>query len=219
MSKDFKDFAISVVASMVNENGHCGERGLSRKQFDIIHDAMEHIGKEEHDAGCWEGDYATINFRSVDYIGNLGPYKVVINEHSHFNYGHNIVSIDLRPEGEYEAELEEERKLRELRDFSHSEFVAEPKKRIDLDLTLVDVYEFEGYSYRYYDDGKTYIYKFRDADGDCIVWKTKKFMWEWMHNDMWDVVEIKARVTVKAHDEYRGVKQTVINRPTFKSVS
>lgn len=212
-----KDFAIKIIDSMVDENGHCGERGLSAKQFDIILDAMDVTDKNENDAGRWEGDYTTINFWSIDWIGNVGPYRVTINKHRHFNIGHSVVSIDLRPMGEYEAELEEERKLRELRDFSNSEWVAEPKKRIDIDLTLVDVYEFDGYSYSYYDDGKTYIYKFRDADGDCIIWKTKKFMVDWMHDDMWDVVEMKARVTVKAHDEYRGVKQTLINRPTFKS--
>lgn len=212
-----KDFAIKVLASMVDENGHCGQRGLSKKQFDVIYDAMEVTSRDEHDAGSWEGDYATINFWCIEYTGNVGPYRLTIEEHKHFNKGHSLLGIDLRPEGEYEAELEEERRLAELRDFSNSEWVAEPKKRLDLNLTLVDVYEFEGYSYSYYDDGTTYLYKFRDDDGNCIIWKTKKFMVDWMHNDMWDVVETRARVTVKSHDEYRGVKQTIINRPTFKS--
>lgn len=214
-----KDFAIKIIGSMADENGHCGERGLSKKQFDIIYEAMDLIDRTEYDSGEWEGDYATIGFWSIEYKGNVGPYLLTIEEHKHFNKGYCLLGIDLRPEGEYEAELEEERRLAELRDFSNSQWVAEPKKRIALNLTLVDVYEFEGYSYSYYDDGTTYLYKFRDEDGNCIIWKTKKCMWEWRHEDAWDVVETEARVTVKEHSEYRGIKQTVVNRPVFKQMA
>lgn len=216
-----KDFAIKIIASMVDESGKCGERGLSVKQFNIIRDNMDVISKDEHDAGQWDGDYATINFWSVDYVGNVGPYRVAINQHKHFNLGCNIISIELRPEGEYEAEQEEERRLRELRDFSGSEFVAEPKARVEFDLTLVDVFEFSGTSYSYYDDGTTYLYKFNDGNGNCVVWKTKKFMYEWhdAESDMWEMVEVKARATVKEHSEYRGIRQTVVNRPVFKATA
>jgi len=214
-----KDFAIKVLADMVDGNGHCAQRGLSRKQFDVIYDAMDITSRDERDAGYWEGDYTTIDFWSIEYAGNVGPYRVTIEEHKHFRKGYCLLGIDLRPEGEYEAELEEERRLAELRDFSNSEWVAEPKKRIDLDLTLVDVYEFDGYSYSYYDDGKTYLYKFRDADGNCFVWKTKKYMWEWRQedDDVWNVVAVKMRATVKEHSTYRGVKQTVIVRPAVSA--
>lgn len=214
-----KDFAIKIIASMTDEDGHCGERGLSKKQFDIISASMDLTDRTEYDNGEWEGDYATIGFWSIEYRGNVGPYRVTLEEHKHFHKGYCLLGIDLRPEGEYEAELEEERRLAELRDFSHSEWVAEPKKRIALNLTLVDVYEFDGESFSYYDSGRRYIYKFRDGQGNCIIWRTSKCMWEWRHDDAWDVVETEARVTVKEHSEYHGVKQTVVNRPVFKATA
>lgn len=32
-----KTFAEKIIDSMVDENDHCGERGLSEKQFDILY--------------------------------------------------------------------------------------------------------------------------------------------------------------------------------------
>lgn len=219
-----KDFAIKIINSMVDENGHCGERGLSQKQFDIIFDAMDLTAKDEHaDAGYWEGDYATINFWSIDWTGNVGPYKVTINEHRHFNKGCNVVSIDLRPEGEYEAEVEFERRMRELRDFSGSEWVAQPKKRLDMSLTLVNAYEYEGAAYSYYGSHMHYIYTLRDEQGNCIVWKTQNSLeWydedadEWVDAELGSVIDMRA--TVKEHSEYRGTKQTIINRPKINAI-
>lgn len=138
-----------------------------------------------------------------------------------------MVSIDLRDHDEYQAELDAEAKLKAMRDFSGSEWVAEPKKRLDLTLTLVNDYEYVGQSYSYYDDGTRHIYTFRDEDGNCIVWKTSNplGMWqegeegrdEWVYADeMGDVV--KMRATVKEHSEYKGTKQTVITRPKIAAI-
>lgn len=212
-----KDFAIKILDGMVDESGHCGDRALSAKQFLIISDYL-YRGETEI-VGGWNGNYKTIDFTSTNHEGNIGKYHVVLNEFWHFNPRYTVVSIDLRDADEYQAELDAEAKLKALRDFSGSEWVAEPKKRIDLDLTLVDVYEYEATKFSYYDSSTGFIYKFRDADGNCIVWKTKKFMPEWCPDDMWNAVDVEVRATVKEHTEYRGVKQTVINRPQFKSIN
>lgn len=49
------------------------------------------------------------------------------------------------------------------------------------------------------------IYKFADADGNIFLWKTQKYI---------DEDDKIARLvgTVKAHDEFRGVKQTHLTR-------
>lgn len=217
-----KAFAEQIIDSMVDENGHCGERGLSAKQFAILSDWLEK--GEEQDLGSWEGDYKTIWFWGYDYEGNIGKYHVVLNEHCHFNLGYNVVSIDLRDADEYQAEIDREAKLKAMRDFSDSQWVATPKKRLDLTLTLVNDYMYEGCSYSYYDNGVRHIYTFRDEQGNCYVWKTQKVIdcydedtEEWTDAEVGSTV--KMRATVKEHSEYKGTKQTVITRPQIKSIA
>lgn len=61
---------------------------------------------------------------------------------------------------------------------------------------------------RWYDTrfGTTWIYTFEDAEGNCLVWKTSASIGA----EEGDKVRIKG--TVKDHDEYNGVKQTVLTR-------
>lgn len=61
---------------------------------------------------------------------------------------------------------------------------------------------------RWYDTqfGTTWIYTFEDEEGNCLVWKTSSSIGA----EEGDKVRIKG--TVKDHDEYNGVKQTVLTR-------
>lgn len=225
-----REFAEKMLDSMVDENGRCGERGLSPKQFAILSHYLEE-GEWEY-AGGWSGDYSYKRFYSTDFEGDIGKYHVVLNEFDHFNPRYTVVEIRPRPAEEVEAEMrreEFERKLREIGKFEHSEWVGEPKKRIDLELTLIRVYEYDrqayGYSYGYHPE-TVHVYTLADADGNCIVWKSANFLsTEWYDgDDDWhcetaepgDKVLMKA--TVKEHGEYRGVKQTVVNRPKVKEI-
>lgn len=219
-----KKFAEQIIDSMIDENGHCGDRALSAKQFLIISECL-YKGEAEI-VGGWNGNYKTIDFTSTNYEGNIGKYYVVLNEFWHFNPRYTVVSIDLRDADEYEAELDADAKLKALRDFSDSEWVSEPKKRLDLSLTLVNEYEYEGYTYSYYDSATSYIYTLRDDDGNCIVWKTKNplAMWvegesghdEWVEAEVGDTIQMKA--TIKEHGEYKGTKQTVVTRPKITEI-
>lgn len=217
-----KTFAETIIDGMVDENGHCGERGLSKKQFDIIAAHLTDTDWEYVDS--WRGNYGVKEFFSKDYDGNVGRYHVVLNWYAHFNDRYTVKSIDLRDPEEFEAELREERRLRELRDFSGSEYVSQPKKRLDLELTLVNDYVFSGVAYNYYDDGTRHIYTFRDEDGNCLVWKTSKAIecfdeerGQWAYAEVGDTVSMRA--TVKGHSEYRDTKQTVITRPKVLAIA
>lgn len=217
-----KEFAEKIIASMVDENGNCDGRGISEKQFYCLVPYLEEAGEE--DLGYWSGTYTSAYFYAENFAGNIGPYRVKVQKRHNWNIGFAIESIELRPADEYEAELEEERRMKELRDFSNSEWVAEPKKRLDLTLTLVNDYVYEGCSYSYYDSGIRHIYTFRDKDGNCIVWKTQKVIdcYDESTED-WTEAEIGSKVTmratVKQHSEYRGTKQTVITRPQIKAIA
>lgn len=221
-TKMSKAFAEKIIDSMVDENGNCGERGLSAKQFTILSELLEETDWEY--VTSWQGDYGHRDFYSKDFIGNIGKYHVQLNWYAHFNDRYTVTSIELRDADEYQEELDAEARMREMRDFSNSEWVSEPKKRIDLKLTLVNDYVYEGCSYSYYDDGIRHIYTFRDDSGNCLVWKTQKVIdcydketEEWTEAEVGSFIEMRA--TVKEHGEYRGNKQTVITRPQIKSIA
>ena len=218
------NFSEKMLDSMVNEDGHCGDRGLSPRQFDILSGYL--TPGPCRDAGSWRGYYKTIYFTSQNYEGIIGKYYVVLNECWHFHRRCTVVSIDRRPQDEIDAENAEKERLRKLRDFSKSEWQFEPKQRVDLDLVLVNDFQFTGTSYSYYDDGKRHIYTFRDQAGNCYVWKTSNFVGVYVTDDKgrdnWVGAEVGDKVfmraTVKEHGEYKGIKQTIINRPKISAV-
>lgn len=213
------EFAEKILDSMVDENGNCGERGLSAKQFYIL---SEHLADGEWEyVTSWIGDYGRKDFYEKGYVGNIGKYYVELNWYAHFNDRYTVKSIELRDADEYQAEIDAEAKLKAMRDFSKSEWIGEVKKRLDLTLTLVNDYEYYGRSYSYYDKGERHIYTFRDERGNCIVWKTSNPLgiWvdgKWVEADIESIVTMRA--TVKEHGEYKGIKQTVVTRCNVTSI-
>lgn len=215
-------FAEQVLDGMVDERGYCGERGLSYKQFNCLSRYLEE-GEWER-VGGWVGTKGGHkNFYARDLEGNIGKYHVVLNWLAHFNDRYTVKEIRLRDADEYQAELDAKAKLKAMRDFSGSEWVAEPKKRLDFTLTLVNDYVYDGERYGYYDSGTRHIYTFRDENGNCFVWKTSNLIELWneaenkyVEAEIGNVIQMRA--TVKEHNEYKGIKQTVINRPKITSI-
>lgn len=221
------EFAEKILDGMVDENGHCGERGLSQKQFDIM---AEHLEAEHTELlPGWSGSRGGhIRFQETTYAGTIGKYQVVLNELWHFNRRCTVVEINLRPADEIAAEERErefERQLKEIGKFEHSEWVGAEKQRMDMELTLVRDYAYERPRYTYgYETA--HIYTLSDAEGNCYVWKTAKAIVA-EHEDEDGFIDetyaepgdkVTMRATVKEHGEYRGVKQTVITRPKVKEV-
>lgn len=67
-------------------------------------------------------------------------------------------------------------------------------------------------SFSYYDRDSQEMYLLRDEAGNRLVFKTKNFI----SVEKGDVVNLTAKV--KAHQEFRGEKQTLINRAKFAKV-
>lgn len=53
--------------------------------------------------------------------------------------------------------------------------------------------------------GYTYVHSFKDADGNILVWKTAAC-------SGFESTTLRLKGTVKDHDEYNGVKQTILTR-------
>lgn len=215
--------AEQIVESMVDESGYCGERGLSKKQFWAMARHLE-AGKTR-DAGGWDGDYAGRSFTTEDYEGNIGKWHVKLNIFHHFHDAHSVVSIEPLPAEEVER-MERVKALRES--FASSEWVGQPKERMELELTLVGKYDFYVESYSGYGGYESrIIYTLADADGNCFVWKTGSYLSITTEKEDGSVKEtfakvgdlVKMKATVKAHGEYKGTKQTVLTRPKVAEIA
>ena len=95
-----------------------------------------------------------------------------------------------------------------------SEYVGEVGERITVKVTLKGSYSFETH-YTY--SGETnYIHTFEDEAGNVFKWKTtdclsyKREGGSWVYPEKGDALTLTG--TVKAHEEYKGTKQTVLTR-------
>ena len=102
-----------------------------------------------------------------------------------------------------EAQATEKKKARADQleaDQNNSEYVGEIKQRRDWKLVIERVVTFEGQW------GLTYFNICRDEDQNVVICKGTICLGD--TGDTWE-----GKATVKSHDVYNGVKQTIINRP------
>lgn len=92
-----------------------------------------------------------------------------------------------------------------------SEHVGEVGKRQTFKIQRVNGDFYRMLYVRHGDYGNVYVLEMIDVDGNVLKWSASHYYWleEARETDK-DVLTVKA--TVKAHDEYRGVKQTVVQR-------
>lgn len=69
--------------------------------------------------------------------------------------------------------------------------------KVEVEVELVRRGSFES------DFGTTYVYTFKDSEGNVLVWKTKNYF---------EVATCTVKGTIKEHSEYKGIPQTVLTR-------
>jgi len=99
-------------------------------------------------------------------------------------------------------------------------------ERVQLKLYVDKIVEVEVERFSYYDSSTMYIYLMRDEAGNRIVYKTKAVLGLNVKGDdfnqFFPVLEkgdIELKATVKAHAEYKGEKQTIIQRAKVLSIA
>ena len=75
-------------------------------------------------------------------------------------------------------------------------------QRIEMTVKVIGIYTTDG---RF---GTTYIHHFVEGEGNRVVWFGSKSLEEGQ--------TYTGKATIKKHTEYKGVKQTIINRPKFE---
>ena len=102
-----------------------------------------------------------------------------------------------------------------------STYIGSVGQKISIEVKLTNIYEYKDYKFSYY--GTThYIYTMQDAEENVLMWKTTSCMSIQEGEEFWylpkkgDTLIIKG--TVKEHSEYKGTKQTVLNRCRYSLV-
>ena len=100
---------------------------------------------------------------------------------------------------------------------ANSAHIGVEKERIIVTVTVDKILSVEVPKFSYYDSNIMLIYLMRDQDGNRVVLKTKSRLY--LESDAIaekSVITVKA--TVKAHADYEGEKQTIIQRAKVVSV-
>jgi hypothetical protein len=85
------------------------------------------------------------------------------------------------------------------------EWFGEVGKRYELTLSVDRIFELEGHY------GVTGLHVMHDEDGRQFKWFASGNT-EWLEDEDELLQDVKVKATVKAHDEYKGTKQTVVSR-------
>lgn len=108
----------------------------------------------------------------------------------------------------YQKQLEYEINQREQYEISKmSNYVGNVGERIDIEVYLVRRFAFESYY------GMQQLYIFKDDEDNLYKWKTSKYIVDSKGQSIeMNENKIFIKGTIKAHEEYRGVKQTELTR-------
>ena len=86
-----------------------------------------------------------------------------------------------------------------------SNYIGNVGDKIDMTVTLDHIAYWEN-SFRPWEHNLTYLYNFIDDNGNVLVWQTSKGL------AIEDGTKVRVTGTIKEHNEYKEVKQTVLTR-------
>lgn len=93
-----------------------------------------------------------------------------------------------------------------------SEYVGKIGERINIIATIVKVYDYEVLNYVGYGTDMKSIVTFEDENGNCLVWKKSSFF------EFQEGTKVNLVGTIKEHSEYKGIKQTLLQRCKVKEI-
>jgi hypothetical protein len=106
---------------------------------------------------------------------------------------------------------------------ARSAFLGVENERREFKLHVDKIVEIEVAKFHYYDSGVMRMFLMRDQDGNRVVYKTKSAWYMTLEDGICSFVqegdEITIKATIKAHTEYKGEKQTIIQRAKVLSIA
>lgn len=165
------------------------EELVAKVEFDANNTSDEYIEAALEWARSWDGHEYN------DYRENL---KVIANmkycEWKHLGY---LASLFMAYDKEMEREI---KKMKRENERAKSQYVGEIKDRISCNIS-----SFRELTWWENEWGMTFLYEFVTDEGNILIWKTSK----WLDPEK-DITSITG--TIKAHNEFRGIKQTELTR-------
>lgn len=121
-----------------------------------------------------------------------------------------------RAEAERQAKEAEDKAKREL-----SQYVGNIGDKLEIAVTVAYVATYEAPSFRGWGTDTIHVYGMEDENGNAIIWKTtgslkKSSKSETVSAHKGDKVTISG--TIKEHNEYKGQRQTILNRVKLVSI-
>lgn len=112
--------------------------------------------------------------------------------------------------------IEEERRKAEEARKAISQYVGNVGDRLTAVVKLEKEFSFEVPSFKGWGTDLKHIYIFVDAQGNKLVWKTTSCLGKWIDDNNYEPVqegdELSIKATIKDHSDYKGEKQTEIQR-------
>lgn len=168
-----------------------------------IKDQLKAAGAKWDNTFGWHFDHEVTEWPTVcisieDHLTRLNIDAESYDDTIGFYYADGTLSFgDEWPITMYIKELREKW---EANNAPKTEWYGSIKDKVDLKVKLI---RRGSYDTKY---GTTYVYTFEDAQGHQLIWKTGN----WLEQDSGDQVTLKG--TIKAHSEYKGIKQTELTR-------
>lgn len=161
-----------------------------KTQFDANNVTDEYVEAALKWAKDWDGEQ-----EYNDYRENL---KVIANmiccERKHLGY---LASLFMAYDKAMEREV---KRMERNKSRAQSEYIGEVKDKV-----TCSVKEFKTLTWWENQWGVTFLYEFITEEGNILIWKTSKCI-----DDEAEITSISG--TVKAHNEFRGAKQTELTR-------
>lgn len=168
---------------------------LYQKKSDRLYDIPSSKSEELAKAAIeWCENLPDSEVDNSEYLHNIRviAHRGIIGSRQ-YGYAASIIS------GYQRSLIDQDYKIKQAQKRESSQYVGELKKRQEFTVTVEKVLQFDS-AY-----GVTYLHIMSDDIGNRLTWKsTSKVL------DIGNLMLIKA--TVKAHEEYHGIRQTVLTR-------
>ncbi|CAM0063921.1 hypothetical protein VPHK567_0016 [Vibrio phage K567] len=169
---------------------------LSKVDFDKMTERAETIRK-------WVGEQEATNDFMSNVIASCKPDYIEYKQ-----AGFLAASVVAYSKGVEKEEIMKA-KAKKVEELGESEYIGTVKKRETFTLTLEKVIVLDGYY------GDTYIHRFRDEQNNLVVWFGSKRLENKEDEYVAEGEKATVKATVKTHEEFKGEKQTLVQRVAF----
>lgn len=192
-------YFLEVCCSLILENGYTSRKQSEEQMIPSTCDSVLNILNSK------TGKDISITKEATELQNDIKTFFEAYEPQNDYTY--NIKTLigkeylDLRYAGIVASAYLPFKKAKEIKnDGINSNFIGSINEKLNFELVLCSIRNFETIY------GTTWLYSFKDKTNNVIIWKASK------KQDIHENTTVNLKGTIKAHNEYKGVKQTVLTR-------